>query len=169
MKAHFRQWRSRNGRGGYFGAFAFDRKSDNSFAVNNFHDFDVAKQAAVFGCSEVSEAAAPDCVLYAVILPKEHANTVNSAFGLSGDAKQDFEKKYKAKQKQGRFGAFAISGAAEYGWAFDFAEESEARGRALAECQASVQNALAGLKNAGRNWAKSRSLDKCRIVDVSGR
>ena len=85
---------------------------------------------------------------------------------MSQRAAKYFERRYPREQKPGKYGAFALNKAYGYGVSFGGQSAEEAREAALAYCDIASAHALAPLGIEGRNWAKSRGLDKCTVVDV---
>lgn len=151
---------------GYFGAFFVDRSSDFSFWVQNFHDLGTAKAAGLKGCQVVS--GSKDCALYAVVLPKGMDFATKTARGFSQEAYDAYMVDFKSKQVEGRFGAIAVSGAAEVGISWNWPNEAEARATAIEYCKKEVAGELAALNIEGRAWIRKRGLDRCRLVEVTG-
>ncbi len=148
----------------YFGAFYVVPGTDNFFWTRNFHNLDTAKAAAKKGCEIVSEGKA--CKLYALLYPKGTDPNATQLGGLSQRTAKDFNTRYPKRQKNGKFGAFAINGANGYGVSFGWPNAAEANEAAKAYCNAQSARDLASLGIEGRKWAQSKGLDKCRVIDT---
>lgn len=148
---------------GYFGAFYIDRSSDYSFWVQNFHNLGTAKDVGLKGCQIVSGGG--NCALYAVVVPKGMDLATPTAQGLSQEAYSEYTGAYRTRQTEGRYGAIAVSGAAEVGVSWNWQNEAEARATAIAYCEKEVAAELAELNIEGRAWVKRRGLDTCRVVE----
>ena len=146
----------------YFGAFYIAPDTEHLFWTRNFHSLKVAKNAAKYGCELASEGV--PCVLHAVVYPKGANPNDPGLVGLGQPSSKDFERKYPKRQKDGKYGAFAINGAVGYGFSFGWDSKREADQAALSYCDAFVARSVAPLGIEGRDWVKSNGLDKCRIV-----
>ncbi len=148
----------------YFGAFYIAPNTEHLFWTRNFHSLKTAKEAAKFGCEVVSKGV--PCQLHAVVYPKGVDPNAPDLAGLGQPSAKDFQRKYPKRQKDGKYGAFAINGAVGYGYSFGWDSKEEANEAALAYCESYVSRHLAPLGIEGRNWVKSRGLQKCRVVDT---
>jgi len=148
----------------YFGAFFVVPDTDHYFWTRNFHSLDTARAAAKQGCEIVSEGKA--CTLYALLYPKGTDPNTARLEGLSQRTAKEFLNRYPKRQKNGKFGAFAINGANGYGVSYGWPNAAEANEAAAAYCNAQSARDLASLGIAGRKWAQSKGLDKCRVIDT---
>ena len=151
----------------YFGAMAINLVEDNFVFVRGFHSLETARAFSLDGCRRVMPDHADQCVLYASILPRRLPPRTSQASGLSQPGYVAFTGNYRANQIPGRYGAFAISGMADYGYCWNQPDEAEAIGLALAECEAAARQAIAAYSNEARASIAQRGLDKCRIVHVT--
>lgn len=147
----------------YFGAFAVSPESGESFYVMNFHDASAARASAMEGCRQISRKQ--DCVLFAVAMPKSLAASTRHAKGLGLESWETFTGAYVTGRKPGKYYAFAISGAYNYGYATAWDTAEFARDTALAYCQKGVARDMVGIGPLGRAWVRNRGIDRCRIVD----
>ena len=150
----------------YFAAFYVNDAVDEAFSVWGFADLNLARQAALKGCQEVSKGQGT-CRAYSEMLPKGMAPSTKSAFGLGKGNREVFLGAYQEAQKAEGYGAFAISPAYQFGYSFGWVNEAEARATAVSYCEAGVAEALAGLNIEGRAWARSKGLTRCKVVDVT--
>lgn len=148
----------------YFGAFYVAPQTEHHFWTRNFHSLKNAKQAAKAGC-EITSKGIP-CILYAVQYPKGIDPNAPVAVGLGQETARDFLRKYPKRHKDGKYGAFAINGGADYGYSSGWDNAAEAKETALAYCAASSAKTMAALGIQGRKWVTSKGLDKCQVVDV---
>jgi hypothetical protein len=148
----------------YFGAFFRNDAADRSFWVSGFHGMAAAKAAAHKGC-EVVSAGQGHCVLYAVSYPRGgDPNAENEGLGMvAGKALQG---RYRDQQTATGYGAFAVSGASQYGMSWNWPDAAEAKASAIANCQAHVAHGMAQLNIEGRRWVRSQGLDECRVIDL---
>lgn len=148
----------------YFGAFFVVPGTGNFFWTRNFHNLGTAKAAAKKGCEIVSEGKA--CKLYALLYPKGTDPNATQLGGLSQRAAKAFNTRYAKRQKNGKFGAYAINGAYGFGASFGWPNAAEANEAAKAFCNAQSAWDLAPLGIEGRKWVQSKGLDKCRVIDT---
>ncbi|GLQ27072.1 hypothetical protein [Sulfitobacter pacificus] len=148
----------------YFGAFYVVEGTDHVFWTRNFHSMKIAREAAKTGCEIVSKSKS--CVLHAVLYPKGMDPNGKGLDGLGQRTAKDFERKYPKRQKDGKFGAFAINGAYGYGASHGWDSAEEAREAALAYCKLDSSHGMAPIGIAGRKWVESKQIDKCRVVDT---
>lgn len=147
--------------------------SDNvhTFWTLNMHSLQTARQVAVWGCEEQVERVgvkSGSCSLYASVIPKSMDPHKSVASGLSERALKAFNGKYKNSQRKGRWGAFAISGLADFGFSFEYLNKSEAIGAALSYCEASASSKLPARSNKFREYIKSNRLHDCKVVHITG-
>lgn len=162
QKSHYQQFRKQKN---YFGAFYINTELDKSFSVRGFHDLAIARRAALKGCEEVSKGQGT-CQAYGEVLPANMPFDQRQAAGMGQKTREVFLGEYPDKQTQTGFGAFAISGAYNYGLSYNWENAEEAREAALGYCNSGVAKAMAGLNIASRDWARRNGLTSCRIVDL---
>lgn len=150
----------------YFGAFYFSPQAGQSYFVKNFHDLRAAKLAAKNGCRLLSGKA--NCILYAVSVPKGIDPNGKATKGLGHAAGSYFKGGFKKEQIAGKYGAFAISGGAEFGATWGWVSAKEARASAIAYCETDLAKQMAVFDIKTRNWFKSSGLAKCRVVHTTG-
>jgi len=149
----------------YFGALYVSTDGTSYQHFINWHDLDGAKFAARNGCEIVSEGV--PCVLAAVSVPKGVDPNGSSTKALSSSAQGDL-KRYRSRQVQGRYGAFAVSNSAHQGYSHNWVSEAEARGAAKAFCDSAVARDLTTLGNEGRAIARKRGFTTCRVIATTG-
>ncbi|MDF3414143.1 hypothetical protein HKX54_06725 [Sulfitobacter sp. M57] len=148
----------------YFGAFYVVEGTDDLFWTRNFHSMKTAQEAAKTGCEIVSKSKS--CVLHAVLYPKGMDPNGNGLEGLGQRAGKVFERKYPKRQKDGKFGAFAINGAYGFGLSFGWDTKKEATEAALAYCKLDSSHGMAPIGIQARKWVEAKKLDKCHVVDT---
>lgn len=146
---------------------AINLVEDEYVFFRGFHSLEAARAFALGGCERVAPDHAGQCVLYASVLPRELPAATVQASGLGQRAYVAFTGKYRREQRPGRYGAFAISGMADYGYCWDQPNAPEAIGVALAECEAAAMKAIAGFSNEARASIAQHGYDKCRIVHIT--
>lgn len=149
---------------GYFGAFAMNAKTDDYFWVRNYHSAAIAKAAAIEGCRQIS--AQSGCELYAVMMPESLSISTPKAEGFSREAADAFNTEYRENREPGKFYAFALSGANQWGYAYGYDTAADARDTAVSFCASAVAQSMAEIGPEGRKWAKARKLDRCKVVNV---
>jgi hypothetical protein len=119
------------------------------------------KTALAAGKIACETATQGTCSLYAISYP---AGVDPSTFpeGLSNHAALTFNGKYKRRQKDQKWGAFAISGLNSYGYSHGFATEDQAKKAALRFCKNNVERQ--GRKSGILLLLKFSA--ECKIVDV---
>lgn len=150
----------------YFGAMYFDPTEDNAFAVTQYHSLQNAKIAAKAGCRISSKNNGDQCQLYATVVPKSFSPDITSASGLGMRANALYVGKYRNKQETGKYGAFAISGMAQFGYSWAYRSKEEAIDGALSQCQSTVAKYMTTLGKEGRDLARKSGVDKCSVVSV---
>ena len=150
----------------YFGAMYFNPTEDEGYAVTQFHSLENAKAAAKAGCRIASKNNGEQCTLYATVVPKSFSPQTTKASGLGQRAYSFFVGKYRNKQKPGKYGAFAISGMAQFGYSYANDSKESATDTALSYCQASVASIMTTLGKEGRDLARKVGADKCTIVHI---
>lgn len=165
-KAH-RDFRAK---AGYFGAVAFHKAGSIHFWVRNMHSLSTARQFAMGGCEELARQLNEDpklCVLYASVIPRDLSPYEHGAMGLSETGLKALTGDYRKKQEPGRFGAFAISGMADWGYTSGRRNEADAVGSAIASCEAAADREISGWSNEVRGRINRYKLNTCKIIHVT--
>lgn len=159
------RWIKSGSRKQYFGAMYFNPTEDNAFAVTQYHSLENAKTAAKAGC-EITSKNDDQCKLYVTVVPKSFSPATTRASGLGMGAYSLYVGKYRNKQEAGKYGAFAISGMANFGYSYAYDGKENATDTALTYCQSSVAKSMISLGKEGRDLVRKNGADKCVIVNI---
>lgn len=148
----------------YFGAVAAHPDTQEVFWVYNFHSVSEARAAALKGCAEFAQAEG--CQIYGVAMPESLPLDQSSAIGMGEEAADAFNTVYQEYREPGKYAAFAISGANHYGFGNAYDTAADAKDSALSYCQRGVARDMPEIGPRGREFARARGYDTCRVIDV---
>lgn len=148
----------------YFGALAANPDTQHVYYVFNFFDIAKAREAALEGCRQISEAKG--CRIYAVAMPQSLPVNQARASGLSEEASITVHGRYQEHRKPGKFSAFAISGSSHFGFANAYDTAADAKDTALAYCNRGVAADMADIGPRGREFARARGYNRCRVIHI---
>ncbi|MEO0633547.1 MAG: hypothetical protein AAFY52_05365 [Pseudomonadota bacterium] len=139
-----------------FGAFFI---SEDGQHWTWYADMFSAKTAAKVAEIECETHSRRNCVLLARINPKNDVGELGvPSFALKG------YREMVRKTGSGNFAAMAINGLSGWGSAFDFSDVSDARERALLECEAQSASEKADMERDVRQAFEKNKIFDCRIV-----
>lgn len=148
----------------YFGALAANSTTGDVFFVYNFHDNTEARRAAVEGCNQISRST--DCQIYEVAMPESLPLGQAKAAGFAEVAADAFQNSYRKHRKPGKFAAFAVSGSSHYGFGNAYETAADAMDTAISYCQRGVAKDMPEIGPRGRDFARARGYDVCKVVHV---
>lgn len=153
----------------YFGAFAVNTVEDAWAWVDDYHDLQTAMQAALIGCRFWStDANANACVLYASVVPAGFTGNQSVRGSVNMTGSEALNGPFREGAVSGTYGAFAVSGLGEWGYATEYPTAAQAADEALAQCNAALAATLADYGPEGRAEARQRRLDRCTIIARTG-
>ncbi len=133
----FEKWKKQST---YFGAFLILTDSDKGLGVGGFSNPNTANNGILTECEVFLKKKSPGkCLLVASVFPVGYRSDNASKTNLNYAAGQAFLGKYKPRQEDGKFGAFAAAGIGFYGYSWGANSEKRARRLALRQCKKANQ------------------------------
>ncbi|MFD1195707.1 hypothetical protein ACFQ3C_13615 [Seohaeicola saemankumensis] len=148
----------------YFGALHIDPVSARYAYARNWNSIEAAITVSAAVCAR--DAGRP-CTLAALALPDPLPPGTRRARGFSVQTLHQFRLLYADVQKQGLWGAYAISPLAAQGFSAQEPSEAAARQTALQNCTFRLEAELTQIGPTGAAAARKAGLDRCEVVHVS--
>ncbi|MDE3027930.1 MAG: hypothetical protein KGH84_05995 [Paracoccaceae bacterium] len=150
----------------YFGASYVNFAGDHIGFVRGYNSLPNAMKAAKALCVDVSVGGPGTCVLYSLMVPSNFDGNIAGSIGLGQRVALQYQV-FLGKMRADRYGAFAISGMAGWGYATNRATAQDATAAAMAECESGTNRGLGGYSKASYIASlKSLGLAKCHVVTV---